>query len=175
MWISGRIIRSSTFPGTTHPLTPHGPRSLYPPRRNGNMQRAAVWSRSFIRGATSLSQAARIGATSGKENFRRKIQPKTVTPELVRSTAFRPTVMVSIQSLAMFGNGVLTGFTPSFLLSAHDPMGPSHGQAKVMKGGSFLCHASYCNRYRVAARTSNTPDSSASNIGFRCVKATANL
>ena len=28
MWISGRIIRSSMFPGTTHPLTPHGPRSL---------------------------------------------------------------------------------------------------------------------------------------------------
>ncbi len=52
----------------------------------------------------------------------------------------------------------------------HDPTGPPRGQAKVMKGGSFLCHASYCNRYRVAARTSNTPDSSASNIGFRCVR-----
>jgi sulfatase modifying factor 1 len=52
----------------------------------------------------------------------------------------------------------------------HDPKGPSTGQTKVMKGGSFLCHASYCNRYRVAARTSNTPDSSASNVGFRCVR-----
>jgi sulfatase modifying factor 1 len=52
----------------------------------------------------------------------------------------------------------------------HDPIGPSDGQSKVMKGGSFLCHASYCNRYRVAARTSNTPDSSASNIGFRCAR-----
>jgi formylglycine-generating enzyme len=51
----------------------------------------------------------------------------------------------------------------------HDPAGPTHGETKVMKGGSFLCHASYCNRYRVAARTSNTPDSAASNIGFRCV------
>jgi formylglycine-generating enzyme required for sulfatase activity len=51
-----------------------------------------------------------------------------------------------------------------------DPVGPADGQSRVMKGGSFLCHASYCNRYRVAARTSNTPDSSASNIGFRCVK-----
>ncbi len=50
----------------------------------------------------------------------------------------------------------------------HDPPGPAAGTAKIMKGGSFLCHASYCNRYRVAARTSNTPDSSASNIGFRC-------
>ncbi|MCU1224929.1 MAG: Sulphatase-modifying factor protein [Edaphobacter sp.] len=51
-----------------------------------------------------------------------------------------------------------------------DPSGPNTGQTKVMKGGSFLCHASYCNRYRVAARTSNTPDSSASNIGFRCAR-----
>jgi len=50
-----------------------------------------------------------------------------------------------------------------------DPAGPSQGTTKVMKGGSFLCHASYCNRYRVAARTSNTPDSATSNIGFRCV------
>ena len=51
-----------------------------------------------------------------------------------------------------------------------DPTGPATGETKVMKGGSFLCHASYCNRYRVAARTSNTPDSSASNIGFRCCR-----
>ncbi len=40
---------------------------------------------------------------------------------------------------------------------------------KAIRGGSFLCHHSYCNRYRVAARSSNTPDSSASNMGFRCV------
>ncbi|GGA55569.1 hypothetical protein GCM10011507_03560 [Edaphobacter acidisoli] len=51
-----------------------------------------------------------------------------------------------------------------------DPKGPATGQTRVMKGGSFLCHASYCNRYRVAARTSNTPDSSTSNLGFRCVR-----
>ncbi|GGH08467.1 formylglycine-generating enzyme family protein [Silvibacterium dinghuense] len=51
-----------------------------------------------------------------------------------------------------------------------NPTGPANGEAKVMKGGSFLCHASYCNRYRVAARTSNTPDSSTSNIGFRCAR-----
>jgi len=37
-----------------------------------------------------------------------------------------------------------------------------------MRGGSYLCHDSYCNRYRVAARSSTTPDSSAANVGFRC-------
>jgi len=61
-------------------------------------------------------------------------------------------------------------FGTRFASDAHDPMGSATGEVKVMKGGSFLCHASYCNRYRVAARTSNTPDSSASNIGFRCVR-----
>ncbi|HEX4007088.1 MAG TPA: formylglycine-generating enzyme family protein [Acidobacteriaceae bacterium] len=52
--------------------------------------------------------------------------------------------------------------------SRRNPAGPPRGTARVMKGGSFLCHKSYCNRYRMAARTSNTPDSSTSNIGFRC-------
>jgi sulfatase modifying factor 1 len=60
-----------------------------------------------------------------------------------------------------------TAFTTT---KQHNPIGPATGQTKVMKGGSFLCHASYCNRYRVAARTSNTPDSATSNIGFRCVR-----
>lgn len=59
-----------------------------------------------------------------------------------------------------------TSFNPEL---TKDPVGPEFGNARVMKGGSFLCHASYCNRYRVAARTSNTPDSAASNVGFRCV------
>jgi sulfatase modifying factor 1 len=51
-----------------------------------------------------------------------------------------------------------------------NPVGPPEGKTKVMKGGSYLCHRSYCNRYRVAARTSNAPDSSTTNIGFRCVR-----
>ncbi|MFB0630658.1 formylglycine-generating enzyme family protein [Streptomyces sp. AB3(2024)] len=41
------------------------------------------------------------------------------------------------------------------------------GPERTMRGGSHMCHDSYCNRYRVAARTRNTPDSSAGNIGFR--------
>ncbi|QCD59785.1 formylglycine-generating enzyme family protein [Streptomyces hawaiiensis] len=49
-----------------------------------------------------------------------------------------------------------------------DPRGPAEGDRRVMRGGSYLCHDSYCNRYRVAARTANTPDSSSGNCGFRC-------
>jgi formylglycine-generating enzyme required for sulfatase activity len=43
-----------------------------------------------------------------------------------------------------------------------------HGP-RVLRGGSYLCHDSYCNRYRNAARSSNTPDSSMGNAGFRTV------
>jgi len=39
---------------------------------------------------------------------------------------------------------------------------------KTIRGGSFLCHSSYCNRYRVSARTANTIDTSSANMGFRC-------
>lgn len=38
---------------------------------------------------------------------------------------------------------------------------------RVMKGGSFLCHASYCWRYRIAARSGRPRDTGASHSGFR--------
>lgn len=63
-------------------------------------------------------------------------------------------------------------FDPSYhvLATRDNPVGPPSGAARVLKGGSYLCHRSYCNRYRVAARSSNTPDSTTTNMGFRCVR-----
>ncbi|NKB42307.1 MAG: SUMF1/EgtB/PvdO family nonheme iron enzyme [Ilumatobacter sp.] len=48
-----------------------------------------------------------------------------------------------------------------------DPTGPPAGEARVIRGGSYLCHDSYCDRYRVSARSSNAVDSSTGNMGFR--------
>lgn len=42
-------------------------------------------------------------------------------------------------------------------------------QSYALKGGSFLCHESYCKRYRIAARNGNTGSSTSNNMGFRCV------
>ena len=50
---------------------------------------------------------------------------------------------------------------------AQDPRGPEAGDQRVIRGGSYLCHASYCRRYRVDARSCNSPDSSSGNTGFR--------
>jgi sulfatase modifying factor 1 len=63
-----------------------------------------------------------------------------------------------------------------------NPQGPAHwvnrdtgmkGDGKVhrvTKGGSFLCHVSYCMRYRPAARHSQDSESPTNHTGFRCVK-----
>jgi formylglycine-generating enzyme required for sulfatase activity len=40
---------------------------------------------------------------------------------------------------------------------------------KLSKGGSFLCHRSYCYRYRIAARSGTSPDSATTHQGFRVV------
>lgn len=62
-------------------------------------------------------------------------------------------------------------FDPSYYShsEARNPRGPESGDRRVMRGGSYLCHDSYCNRYRVSARNSNTPDSTSGNTGFRVV------
>ena len=43
------------------------------------------------------------------------------------------------------------------------------GGYKLSKGGSFLCHKSYCYRYRIAARSGTSPYSSTTHQGFRIV------
>lgn len=47
---------------------------------------------------------------------------------------------------------------------------PGEAAQRVQKGGSYLCHASYCRRYRCAARMHSTADSSTGNAGFRCAR-----
>lgn len=63
-------------------------------------------------------------------------------------------------------------FSPSWHLDGprENPRGPDEGTNRVIRGGSFLCHYSYCNRYRVSARSSNTPDSSTCHTGFRLAR-----
>ncbi|WP_139997330.1 formylglycine-generating enzyme family protein [Paenibacillus paridis] len=60
-------------------------------------------------------------------------------------------------------------FSPDYhqLTSTENPCFTERSDVRAMRGGSYLCHRSYCNRYRVAARSGNTPDSSTGNCGFR--------
>ncbi len=58
---------------------------------------------------------------------------------------------------------------PKGSIKSFDPMEP-HSPKKIMKGGSFLCNASYCKGYRVSARMKSSPDTGLEHAGFRCVK-----
>ena len=49
-----------------------------------------------------------------------------------------------------------------------NPRGPAQGDHKLIRGGSYLCHASYCNRYRVSARHHNAITASTGHMGLRC-------
>ena len=48
-----------------------------------------------------------------------------------------------------------------------NPKGPLNGARFVAKGGSYLCHASYCARYRTSSRQSLAPTTTTGNLGFR--------
>ncbi|MBX9692147.1 MAG: formylglycine-generating enzyme family protein [Cyanobacteria bacterium] len=59
---------------------------------------------------------------------------------------------------------------PQGPVSSYDPRQPSAKELHALRGGSFLCHESYCTSYRPSARMANSPDTGMSHIGFRCVK-----
>lgn len=50
------------------------------------------------------------------------------------------------------------------------PYTPGASSEKVQRGGSFLCHESYCHGYRVSARSHSAPDSAMYHVGFRLAK-----
>lgn len=51
---------------------------------------------------------------------------------------------------------------------SYDPMEPSTPK-RVVRGGSFMCNASYCSGYRVTARMKTSADTGLEHTGFRCV------
>ena len=63
-----------------------------------------------------------------------------------------------------------TFIPPTGPLASFDPAAPVHQTPeRVIKGGSYLCNASYCERYRPPARRGTPPDTASEHVGFRCV------
>ncbi len=63
------------------------------------------------------------------------------------------------------GKGVKNPIGADSAFNGRDP----YAKEKVIKGGSFLCSASYCANYRVSARMGSSLDSSLEHLGFRTV------
>ena len=69
---------------------------------------------------------------------------------------------------AYAGRGKLT-VNPTGPGGSYDPAEPGVPK-RVSRGGSFLCHATYCESYRPAARQGTAADTGSSHLGFRCVR-----
>lgn len=81
---------------------------------------------------------------------------------------YRPdTYARRVRSMREAGVDVIRDPTgPAESFDPRDPRTPKRTQ----RGGSFLCHVTYCASYRPSARMPGAVDSGASHIGFRCVK-----
>lgn len=91
------------------------------------------------------------------------------SPAPVAARAFAPNEWGLFNSVGNVWEWCADWFSPGYHreTAAIDPLQSNPTGRRSMRGGSFLCHDSYCNRYRLAARGSNTPSSSTSNCGFR--------
>lgn len=94
-------------------------------------------------------------------------------PGPVASDAFEPNGFGLFNVCGNVWEWCADAFLPDYhrATTALDPFDARESGQRAMRGGSFLCHDSYCNRYRLAARSSNAPHSAASNIGFRIAAA----
>ena len=60
-------------------------------------------------------------------------------------------------------------YNPIGANKAYNPNNP-YIDEKIIRGGSFLCNASYCASYRVSSRMATDPNTSLEHLGFRTVK-----
>lgn len=74
--------------------------------------------------------------------------------------------LYNVDYYAQFENALADN--PAGPAYSYDPQEPGIAK-RVVRGGSFLCNASYCSGYRVAARMKSSPDTGLQNTGFRCV------
>lgn len=87
------------------------------------------------------------------------------------ASSFAPNAFGLWQTVGNVWEWCADWYSPSYYGRSprENPTGPDAGESRVLRGGSYLCHDSYCNRYRNSARSANTPDSSMGNAGFRTV------
>ena len=72
---------------------------------------------------------------------------------------------LDISSVITNPNGATQGYNPD------NP----YQEENVMKGGSFLCHDSYCASFRISAKMGVSKDSGSDHVGFRTVATTEML
>ena len=155
--------RSSTSVGATPKPSAPGVANGCRPRPNGISPRRPATTAPATPatpGATSPTPTANGSETSGRATTSRiGTRRPTGTPTWRRSAPIPRTRSVSSTSAETSGSGATTGIGPE-----------APAARRVLKGGSWLCAASYCEGYRNANRNHSAPDSGLDNTGFRCAR-----
>lgn len=64
--------------------------------------------------------------------------------------------------------GDISIVNPTGATSAYNPDNP-YVKERIIKGGSFLCNASYCASYRISAKMGTSTDTGSDHVGFRTI------
>lgn len=120
------------------------------------------------RGAMNIDRTASTGAASSRVSSRRTTRRLTATSARCRSTRSSRTDTGSPPSptTAESGDWFIADHDTDLLVT---PQRQADGDERVCAANPTVNHRSYCNWYRVAARSKNLPDSSTANYEFRCV------
>lgn len=159
-WTIGPTTLWCTSRGTMLSPTQSGPAAGSRPRRSGSTLRAADSSRLGIRGVTTSILTGSTGATSGEAFFPTVRRVRTGTSGPLRCTHSSRTASGCSTCAETSGSGAPID-------GSWEPGDPVQ---RVMRGGSYLCHPSYCNRYRVGARSRSDANSGSGNNGLRVVR-----
>ena len=147
----------------------------------GRLPTEAEWeyaaARRACRGALSLGrQGARRCRLSALQHLAGRVPERTTRRRMAISAPrppmpLRPTATASSIWLGNTWEWCADAFRVRSLARTAKQRNESARAAdeRLLKGGSYLCHRSYCYRYRIAARTGVSADSSTGHVGFRLV------